>query len=339
MASSLDPGLRRHSTGMKKTAKFATGGSRALSIMNGTSNTRGTSTNRNRDAKRGTAGARASSTGFEGLEDSPRLFGQDSGPFESTGSPLLPPPAPQAGEAPDERFCTAGPNLDGSGTGKNKLPSTAGLTFVQVVAMLDAAMGQASLLLNDRLHSLLARLSSHSVITQEDETELCDIADGLSSASYHTQKWTYICHTSRKAEIHRGKTRDGHALDLAHAEDSTVLGNHNKKPTRPQSCSEFQEAVACMHFVMPRLMVNAAEAQKCLVSIIKTYGSGAELHAKKLGIVTNDIRSLVPHLERLIARLGRLTSSLRPRIGAQPVLSTQQAEVQNAVHTATAEPQ
>ncbi|CAE8713845.1 unnamed protein product, partial [Polarella glacialis] len=89
---------------------------------------------------------------------SPRLLGQDEPSSGRTpGAPLLPPPPPAEGEPPEDRFCVAGPLQGDGGIRRSNVPSTAGLSFPQLVHQLEASSLQASLLLNDRLRTLQQR--------------------------------------------------------------------------------------------------------------------------------------------------------------------------------------
>lgn len=265
-----------------------------------------------------------------GLYDdfSPRLLGVDtaSGGCEPTGAPLLPPPPVASGET-EERFCTAGPNLDGPATGGRikGLPSTAGMTFPQLIQQLEAATGQASLLLNDRLRSTQQRCRQIT-LSRQQEDELCEIADGISAAAYHVQKWAYSLQSvivlttpiPTQPPSSRNRSKAAHyavlSQPLTPVSDASSHDDQctSRRPPKPNKCEQAEEAFATVHYALPRLMVSASEAQKGLQALIKAHGDGAELHVRKLGIPVQDLRALVPHLERLISRLGRFSSSLRP---------------------------
>lgn len=216
-------------------------------------------------------------------EPSPRLLREDSGE-QVMGAPLLPPTPTGKGETED-RFCVGGPDLGGCGQARRS--SNANFrtaTFPEVVARMQAGMGQASLLLNDRLRTLQTRCNAGAILTASQEKELCEIADGATCASYHVQKWAHLF--------------DGNAV---------------QRPMKPWSCEEAEEAIASMHFAMPKLMVNSALAQKGLTAAIKEYGKEkVEERVRKLGIPAEDLRALAPHLERLVMRLGRVSSAVRP---------------------------
>mmetsp|Transcript_102058 Transcript_102058/g.288800 ORF Transcript_102058/g.288800 Transcript_102058/m.288800 type:complete len:355 (-) Transcript_102058:111-1175(-) len=257
--------------------------------IRGTATRRAVSTNGRNSFSTGTGSAeqlhrqdsRFRLTDFE--EFSPRLTSLETSSTEPLGAPLLPPPqAPNA--EPDERFCTGGPNIDGPGAGSRKFSKTSAveLSFQEMVARLEAALSQASMLLNDRLRALkskchLARLSD------EQEAELCEIADGVAAAAYHAQKWAFLLQKPEKA----------------------------RQPAKPPRCESAEEAFAAMHFTMPKLMVNATEAQKELANVVKKHGNKAQEHVIGLGVCMDDVRAIEPHLEHLLLRLGRLAHSIR----------------------------
>jgi len=139
-------------------------------------------------------------------------------------------------------------------------------------------MGQASLLLSDRLRALKSKCQAGSKLSSAQEEELCGVADGVAAASYHVAKWAFL---------------------LRPKGDTQAM-----KPSKPPRNESTEEAFASVHFSLPRLMVSASEAQRGLTAAVKT-------RLRVQGIPAEDVRAIVPHLERLLLRLGRLSSSLR----------------------------
>merc|ERR1712048_866487 len=105
------------------------------------------------------------------------------------------------------------------------------------------------------------------------------------AATYHVQKWA-------------------HALKVQ---------SQPHKPVRPSRCDDLESTFACMHSAMPRLMVGGGEVQKALNTLCLQHGADSEAKVRRLGVPVEDLRALSPHLERYIARLGRLSTTLRPR--------------------------
>jgi len=146
-------------------------------------------------------------------------------------------------------------------------------------------MGQASLLLSDRLRALKSKCQAGSKLSSAQEEELCGVADGVAAASYHVAKWAFL---------------------LRPKGDTQAM-----KPSKPPRNESTEEAFASVHFSLPRLMVSASEAQRGLTAAVKAHGAGTETRLRVQGIPAEDVRAIVPHLERLLLRLGRLSSSLR----------------------------
>lgn len=213
-------------------------------------------------------------------ESSPRLQHIDTGE-PLTGAPLLP-PTPTGSES-EERFCVGGPDLGSCGQiRRSNSLNTSVATFAELTARLEAALGQASLLLNDRLRSLQNRMNAGYTLPPAQQAELLEVADGVSTAAYHMQKWAHI--------FDSGSTQ---------------------KPTIPGKCEEVDEAIAMVHYGLPKLMVHGSTAQNGLNAAIKKHGTMAEEKVRTQGIDIEDIRALAPHLERLVMRLGRISSSMQ----------------------------
>lgn len=213
---------------------------------------------------------------------SPRLLSLETSGCEPVGAALLLQPSSCE---PEDRFCTAGPNIDGPGSmaRKSSAAGVAALTFAELVMRLETAMGRASLLLNDRLGTLKHKYCNGH-LSRVQETELCDVADRLCTAAYHVQKWAYLL-----------KPKSEQA----------------KKPSKPTQIESTEEAFSAVHFSLPRLIIGAAEAHHGLADVVKVHGTGAEDRVRLLGIPIEDLWAIVPHLERLLLRLGRLSSSLK----------------------------
>lgn len=197
-------------------------------------------------------------------------------------APLLPPPPPPstpAGFTSEALFCTEGPELGGCGQARrsnSKEGST--MTLPQLVARVKGVVNQASLLINERLATLRRRCSG-TLMSAEHRQELCEIAGGIDAAAYRVQKWAFALQG-----------------------DSGEL----RKPVRPATCQTLDEAYAVFHAALPRLMINAAKAFKGLTAAVKAHGDEAEAELQSVGISSEDLRSLAPHLESLVHRLGRL---------------------------------
>eukprot|EP00415_Alexandrium_ostenfeldii_P000951 UN0951 len=58
-------------------------------------------------------------------------------------------------------------------------------------------------------------------------------------------------------------------------------------------------------------MVSGSEAQKALQAAVKAHGDRAQDRVRLQGVPIEDLQAIVPHLERLLMRLGRLSSSMR----------------------------
>lgn len=218
-------------------------------------------------------------------EFSPRLLSLEFAAMDPSGAPLL---APQPTGEEDlegvDRFCSAGPNIDGPGSSKrSSLSSPADVAFPELVSRLEKQMNQASLLLNDRLRSLKGKCHTAS-LSQPQQAELCEISDGVAAAAYHVQKWA-------------------HALGRP---------DQFQRPTKPSSSERVEEAFAAVHFSLPKLMVNTTEVYRLLDAVVKTHGAKSEAHVKSLGVAADDIRAIAPHLERLLLRLGRLSTAIKP---------------------------
>lgn len=201
---------------------------------------------------------------------------------EIVGAPLLPLP----NEKPEERFCVAGPYIaiPGAQALKTSGRSSSTIAFPDLVARLETGVGQASLLLSDRLHTLRERCGG-MLLPNSQTAELCEIADGINAASYHVQKWAHF---------------------LAASE-------HMKRPIKPTPCENGAEAFAAMHFAVPRLVVAATEAHRGLSARLKACSEKAEEQVRALGIPLEDLQALAPHLEIFVARVARLSSIARPR--------------------------
>mmetsp|Transcript_37265 Transcript_37265/g.107638 ORF Transcript_37265/g.107638 Transcript_37265/m.107638 type:complete len:300 (+) Transcript_37265:100-999(+) len=221
--------------------------------------------------------------------DSPRLIDFGEGEVLSA-APLLPPPA--VTDADEERFCIGGPDISGCGEPKSSSTAmSAKLTFAQVVSRVEAAINQAALLLSDRL-LVLQRRCKGIQLDQPQMRELFDIADGIAAAAYHSQKWAYLLQFHLPPGVEA----------------------QPRKPTKPTPCPAREEAFACFHITLPRLMVSSSLAQQALNAILKAQGDNAEAFVNNLKIPTSDLRALAPHLERLVMRAGRLSSAVRPAL-------------------------
>eukprot|EP00747_Dinoflagellata_sp_TGD_P168193 gnl/TRDRNA2_/TRDRNA2_194001_c0_seq1.p1 gnl/TRDRNA2_/TRDRNA2_194001_c0~~gnl/TRDRNA2_/TRDRNA2_194001_c0_seq1.p1 ORF type:complete len:403 (+),score=51.90 gnl/TRDRNA2_/TRDRNA2_194001_c0_seq1:94-1302(+) len=220
-----------------------------------------------------------SSIGSGEEKNSPRLW--YAGQFEEHGAPLVA-EAPRHDE-PEERFCVTGVISDCHGPSRRHgLPTpTARAPYPDIVARLEAGIRQASLVLSDRFTMVQQKWQLCMLVTGPCFTELCEIADGLSTAAYHMQKW------------------------------AALLGD-GKLPTKPMRCSDSSGAFATFHCALPRFMVNAKDVTRGLNAAITEYGPQAELHVEGLGIPTADIQALVPHLEHIVGRANRLLPKLRP---------------------------
>lgn len=183
-----------------------------------------------------------------------------------------------------DRFCVGGPDIGGSARRSNGADARP-LTFAELASRLEASMCQASLLLNDRLSSLQNRLRAGSCLTAPQEHELCAIADGIMAASYHVQKWA-----------HALQGKDG----------------QHRKPTRPGPSETAAEAVALVHLALPRLSFSVSEVDRGLGAAIKAHGDDAEAKVRRLGVPSEDIRAIAPHMELYVMRLGRLSSDVKP---------------------------
>jgi hypothetical protein len=123
-----------------------------------------------------------------------------------------------------------------------------------------------------------------STFSESDVGELCDIADALAAAAYHLQKWAAI---------------------LAPSE-----GLH--KPNKPLHSEDKEEAFAVLHLSTSRVIVAAAAAGKGFKMASEEHNDEAESFVNSLGVPSQDIRALAPHLEALIFRVSCLSARLRP---------------------------
>lgn len=204
------------------------------------------------------------------------------------GSSLLPPPPPKRGDDggyPDDRFCTAGPTLEGPGGRRSVGDQPEEMAFCDLAERLESAMGQASLILSDRLQTLQRRMKG-ATLTATQRKELCSIADGISAAVYHVGKWAHAMQAKGETAISR--------------------------PNRPSPCGDEEEASASLRYLIAKLTVISADAARGLAKAVKTHGDDAEAQVSKMGVPVEDLRSLAPHLEALIMRLGRLSQNIRP---------------------------
>lgn len=213
---------------------------------------------------------------------SPRLIIVDEGTVAR--APLL--PEPRSPDEEQDRFCTDGPVLETPGMPARRASvlTDAALPFPALVHRMESAVGQGSLLLNERLRTLHLRAQRRK-FSKDQIGDLCDIADGVAAAAYHLQKWAALL-----------APEDGH-----------------RTPTKPSACEDKEEAFASMHFSSPRIIVAAAGAHKGLAKNVKEHGDQAEATLNRKGVRTEDIRALAPHLETLIFRLSRLSCRLQNR--------------------------
>lgn len=220
-------------------------------------------------------------------EESPRLIPADDSVM--VGAPLLPEPEDNA---PEERFCVDGPVIatPGMPARRSAAAVVTVVPFSTLVTRMETSVGQAALLLNDRLRTLSLR-ATNTVLSGENLHELCEVADGVTAAAYHVQKWAAL---------------------LAPAEENL------RKPSKPGNCEEQAEAFAAMHCASPRILVAAAGANKGFLKAIKDHGEKAEASVNRTGIPTEDIRALGPHLEAVLHRLSRLSSKVRDPLKKLP---------------------
>lgn len=194
-------------------------------------------------------------------------------------------PPPSASGEQEERFCTGGPDIGSCGQSRRSdNASLRSLTLSEVVARLESTVGQASLLLNDRLRTFQARAKGNA-LTPQHEREVCAIADGIMAASYHMQKWAFLLQPKGSDKLRR--------------------------PIRHSPCDRSEEALAMLHVALPRITFSVTEACKGLASHMKAHGDAAEKKLRELGAPSEDLRAVGPHLERLVYRLGSLCSDLR----------------------------
>lgn len=211
-------------------------------------------------------------------EMSPRLMPLDDNAV--VGPPLLPEPEEHS---PEERFCMDFPiGTPGMPCRRTTAVTETALPFPVLVTRMESSIGQASLLLNDRLRTLHLRLQKMTFCDSQLD-ELCEIADGVVAAAYHLQKWA--CLLSPEEGL--------------------------RKPTKPGHCEDKDEAFAAMHCAAPRIIVAAAGATKGLQKAIHANGEKAEAVVNGIGVPTEDIRALAPHLEALVFRLSRLNARIR----------------------------
>jgi len=215
--------------------------------------------------------------------DSPRLLSLITSGAEPRGASLLPPTVPSTTE-PEDRFCS-GPKITVLGAvARTANNGPENLTFVELVARLEASLNQASSLLSERLKSFETKCSL-AELTHDQEAEICQIADGFAAASYHVQKWAAL-------------------LKSASSEQCSL-------PAKPFPTESVEDARATLHIAMPRLMVNGSEAQRLLHEAVREHSERAEAHVLQLGVHVEDLRAVGPHLERFLLRLARLNSGVR----------------------------
>lgn len=211
---------------------------------------------------------------------SPRLTPVDFD-TEAPCAPLL----PETTE-PEERFCTHMPHIEvpGANPRRSSADGIAALPFPDMVARIEAGLNQASLLLNDRIRTMQHRWR-HGGVPSASQNELFEIADGIVAAAYHVHKWAHVL----------------------------PGGEQEHAPHKPIHCGDVEEAFSSIRFALPRLTVSGSQAQRALLVMVQKHGPKAEEKIRQRGIPPEDLRAVVPHLERLIVRLGRLSSSVRPR--------------------------
>merc|ERR1712113_402323 len=88
----------------------------------------------------------------------------------------------------------------------------------------------------------------------------------------------------------------------------------HRAPTKPSACEGREGAFASMHFSTSRIVVAAAGSHRGFSKVIQEKGDQAEAVVNKMGVPTEVIRALAPHLENLIYRLGRLSHRLHDRV-------------------------
>lgn len=226
------------------------------------------------------AGDRRGRPGPEPEEASPRLLAQGRG--APHGAPLLREPRARPPSA-DDRFCTQGPVMAcPASVRRASATDAAELAFPELITFVDRSVGQASVLLSDRLRLLEQRMK-HAPLPEPSRQELCEVAGGVCAAAYHAQKWAHLL---RPDEL--------------------------RKPFKPSGCDDADMALALMHHATPRLMVGASEAKRSMSAVLAQHGDKAEARVNKLGVPTADLRALGPHIESLVGRIGRLSNKLRP---------------------------
>jgi len=147
-------------------------------------------------------------------------------------------------------------------------------TTSNCLAQIDAAIGQASLILNDRVKILLEKCPNVCANLPEPLCfDLCEIADDLAKVSYHVMKWR------------------------------AFLGG-GKMLQKPLPSEDPDMAIATLHFTVPRLMMNVGE-------VLQLYEPNA--HHRGMNGLSNELQRVAPHLECLIARLNRLVTDLETR--------------------------
>lgn len=218
--------------------------------------------------------------GFE-EPPSPKLIPVDFQEVHNAG-PLLPPPA--HGSEQEERFCTGGPDISSCGqVRRSDAAAVSNLTLPEVIARLEPAVGQASLLLNDRLRTFQARAQG-KVLSAHQVQEIMSITDGVMAAAYHLQKWAFLLQPK---------------------------GGELRQPTRQGHCESLEEAMALLHVAVPRITFAVAEAGRGLEAALKASGANIERKLRTVGISSLDLRAVGPHLEKIVFRLGSLSSDIR----------------------------
>lgn len=219
------------------------------------------------------------------VEYSPRLTPFDA-PMEGIGAALLPELAHDDGE----KFCTTAPVVGDEGVRRSSRISAMNARSVSIwdtASRIDNFVAQATLLLSERVAGLRSRVRNATMV-EHQSVELCDIADGVAAASYHLQKWIAVLDT---------------------------YGNP-RPAQRPSHVESPEEAFAVLHTMLPRLSMSAKEAQRCFAAAAgnsagRVPGQTDEDRVRQLGVPPEDLRAFGPHLERLVARVGRLSSTLR----------------------------
>jgi hypothetical protein len=140
----------------------------------------------------------------------------------------------------EDRFCTHMPHSNLPCEPLKRQSEAAGhvaVGFKDSVSRLEATVGQASIRINDKLRTLQTRCANGAAeLPRAQLRELCGIADGIATAAYHVQKW-------------------------AHAYKAP---SQPSKPTKPPRSADFQQALSCIRFAIPRLICGANEVFKAV---------------------------------------------------------------------------